>query len=262
MPSLREQQRRFADALLGSAEAAAQLALAHGADAQERLAIYRHNVLANYRNALGASYPVVCRLVGAAFFDTAVDAFVQAWPSTSGDLNEYGAEFGDFLARYPYARTLPYLPDVGRLEWAIDEARRAPDCTSSPQQVLDALAATAPELLSEIGIALARSCDLVASWFPILRIWRVNQPGFEGDDRVDLDAGADRLLVRRDADGVAIVSLDLATFRFLHRLASGSTLGDALAAAQAADAAFDLGAALSTHIAAGTLACVEARPVR
>ena len=74
-----------------------------------------------------ATYRVVRELVGAPFFDAAVDAFVRAHPSTGGDLNVYGGEFADFLAAYPHARDLPYLPDVARLEWALDEAHRAAD---------------------------------------------------------------------------------------------------------------------------------------
>ena len=63
----------------------------------------------------GATYPVVLRLVGAPFFNAAVDAFVHAHPSTSGDLNVYGDAFGDFLAGYPHAG-----------EPALSARRRAP----------------------------------------------------------------------------------------------------------------------------------------
>ena len=109
----------------------------------ERIGIYRRTIATNYRNALGATYPVVRRLVGTPFFDAAVDAYVEAHPSRSGDLNEYGATFGEFLGGYEPASDLPYLPDVARLEWAIDEANRAADSLASPDDVLRELAAVA-----------------------------------------------------------------------------------------------------------------------
>src|SRR5262249_36899713 len=146
MLSLREQQRRFAEAILGSGDTALPIRLL-GEDVAARVSIYRNNVYANYRNALRASYPVICRLVGKAFFDTAVDAYVRARPSTSGDLNVLGGDFGDFLASYPHAKNLLYLADVARLEWLIDEAQRVPERTGIPQEVLSALAGIAPELL-------------------------------------------------------------------------------------------------------------------
>ena len=93
MSSLRELQERMAQALAGPSPASA-------AWPAERIAIYRRNIAANYRNALAASYPVVRRLTGAAFFGAAVDAYVVAHPSRSGDLNVYGDAFGDFLVQY------------------------------------------------------------------------------------------------------------------------------------------------------------------
>jgi len=86
MPSLFEIQRGMAAAtLFGDRAALASLGIVAGTmSAAERIDIYRNNVLGNYRNALAATFPVVKRLVGAAFFDTAVDAFVRAhWDTLS-----------------------------------------------------------------------------------------------------------------------------------------------------------------------------------
>ena len=100
------------------------------------IAPYRHSIRRNYRNALGATYRVVKRLVGEPFFNAAVDAYVAAHPSGCADLNVYGDRFDRFLADYPPARTLPYLPDVARLEWAIDRVHNAAETFTSPQDVL------------------------------------------------------------------------------------------------------------------------------
>ncbi len=101
------------------------------------------------------------------------------------------------------------------------------------------------------------SCRLVASPFPILRIWQVNQPDHEGDDWVDLDAGADALLVRREEAGASLSQLAPGEHAFVAALVAGAPLGAALDAAQAADAAFDLGAMLRKHIASGTIVGVR-----
>jgi hypothetical protein len=44
----------------------------------------------------------------------------------------------------------------------------------------------------------------------VLRIWQVNQSGWNGDDSVDLDAGADRLHIYREQGEVLIEPLDAA----------------------------------------------------
>ena len=260
MLSLREQQLRFAEAILDGADGIPPIGLFRPDDVESRVAIYRNNVFSNYRNALGASYPVVCRLVGKAFFDAAVDAFVRSRPSTSGDLNAYGGDFSDFLAGYPYAAGLAYLADVARLEWAIQQAQQASESERTPQEVLSALAAIDSELLPSITIGLHPSCGLIASPFPLLHIWRVNQPSFAGDQHVDLGEGCDRLLVCRDANTVRIERLDAGTFALLRSLQSANALGAAIDVAQQADPAFELGPALSAHIGAGTITFIDVEP--
>lgn len=165
MPSLRELQHRFSDAVLASDATALAFAQGDLATATERMAIYRRTIRSNYRNALGASYPVVKRLVGIAFLNAAVDAYVLAKPSQSGDLNVYGETFGDFLAQYAPAAPWPYLPDVARLEWAIDEANRAADSTATPDRVLGALTVLPAERLPGLTLTLDPSCRLIASRF-------------------------------------------------------------------------------------------------
>lgn len=242
MPSLRELQTRFAATLFTDA-----------GDPGERMAIYRNTVFANYRNALGATYPVVRQLVGVPFFNAAVDAHVLAHPSTGGDLNVYGDRFGDFLASYPHAKDLPYLPDVARLEWAVDEASRAADIDGTPAQVLADLAAVPGGEVARQHFTLDPSCRLIASDYPVLRIWHVHQPGFDGDVHVEFGVGKDWLLVRREAGLVVVERLSAADFAWLQALAAHADLATALEAAVAADATFDLGSALRESIADSTI---------
>jgi hypothetical protein len=238
LPSLRERQARFASALL-----------ADDADGGDCLAIYRNSVCANYRKALGATYRVVSQLVGEPFFHAAVDAYVRATPSTGGDLNVYGESFAEFLAAYPHAVDLPYLPDVARLEWAIDEAGRAADADGTPEAILDALATIPAQRITALGFALDPSCRLLASPYPVLRIWQVHQPGFAGDRAVAFDAATDHLLARREAGVVVVLRLTPGDFALLQALAGGEDLAAALDAAVAAEPAFDLGTSLRNCIA-------------
>jgi len=242
MPSLRDLQHRFAAAIVADA-----------AEGDARVAVYRNAVRANYRNALGATYRVVRELTGAPFFNAAVDAYARAHPSAGGDLNVYGGTFGDFLAAYPYARDLPYLPDVARLEWALDEAHRAADGDGSPERTLADLARVPGNAIAALRFALDPSCRLLRSPFPILRIWQVHQEGFAGDARVQFDAGTDFALVTRDATGVGAQRVAGGEFAWLAALLAGADLAAALDAALAADATFDLGTALRARIADATL---------
>lgn len=250
MPSLHEWQRAFsAAAIFSDAAAMASLGVVGGELGPEaRIDIYRANVLGNFRRALAASYPVVKRLVGAAFFNAASDNFVRGHPSTRGDINRYGADFAQFLNTYPPARDLKYLADVARLEWAIDQAGIARDAASLD---LAALAEVPPELHGELRFSLHPSVRFIVSMFPILHIWRANQPGSSADESIELAEGGDTLLVlRRPADvgGIAIERISHAEHLLLALLAAGRTLDEAAGRCMAVSPEFDLAAALRSHV--------------
>ena len=257
MPSLRELQRDFAATLFAGDGAAPPFATVPADRAAERIAVYRRALFANYRNALAATYAVVQRLVGAPLFNAAVDAFVARNPSTSGDLNIYGDTFGVFLASYAPAAEFPYLADVAALEWAQDEANRALDSESSPRDVLAELTIMATAQLPGALLTLAPSCRLVDSRYPILRIWQANQGDCTARERIALDGGPDRLLIRRESDGVTIERVVAGEYAWLAALAAGLSLGEAIEAAQDADASFDLGTALRARIEHGAIAGVS-----
>jgi len=257
MRSLREVQRGFTAAVLfGDSAALADLGIvAGGLDPAARIGVYRNNVLGNYRHALAATYPVVRRLVGGASFDALIAAFVRAHPSLHGDVNRYGGDMARFLATYPPAQALVYLPDVARLEWAIDQANIAAD---SPPLDLAALATVPLAAMGGLRFALHPSVQIVKSPYPIFRIWQVDQPAYEGDDRVDLGEGGDLLLVRRAPDGVVIERLAAGEHAFLVALARNRRLDEAEKRGADAEAAFDVAEVLKRHVAAQTIVAFRA----
>jgi len=188
------------------------------------VAVYRRNMLANLGGALAATFPVVERLVGGAFFREAARRYVLAHPSRSGDLNEYGEGFAGFLESYPHARSLAYLPDVARLEWACHECYQAADGGALD---LAALAAVAAEAYPRIRFSLHPAVRLVRSDHPVEAIWSANQGGRDGTP--DRDAGADFALVRREQGSVRVRAIEEAEWRFLESLGAGATLEQASA---------------------------------
>src|SRR5258708_8332119 len=81
------------------------------------MAAYRRNVFGNWSGALANAYPIVRKIVGGEFFDAMAREYAREHPSTSGDLNEFGARLPGFVAACPHTRDLPYMPDVSRMEW-------------------------------------------------------------------------------------------------------------------------------------------------
>ncbi|HEY2863532.1 MAG TPA: DNA-binding domain-containing protein [Casimicrobiaceae bacterium] len=257
MPSLRELQRGMSAAtVFGDHAALAALGIVPGTmGAAARIAIYRNNILGNYRKALAATFPVLRQLVGAAFFNAVVDAFVRAHPSTRGDVNCYGGELPRFLSTYGPARGLAYLPDVARLEWWIDQAAIAADV---PAFDIAALAALPEEAHAGLRFVLHPSAQLLESRYPILHIWQVNQPDCAGAESVDLGEGGDSLLIARGERGVGVERLSPGESALLRSFAAKLALDTAAHRASEAEPAFDLPAALRRHVANRVLVAFRA----
>jgi hypothetical protein len=229
---LLEVQREFRAAMLDDdAGPVAGRVCADGLEASARLAVYRHHVVSSLTAALESTYPVVTRLVDARFFHFAADRYIRTHPPASPCLFEYGAALADFLAEFEPSRRLAYLPDVARLEWAMNVARHAPDAVPIGRAAL----ARRPRA------ALHPSVTLLQSPWPIDALWRANQPD-ASDDRVDLDAGGVRLQIWRAGDDVLFRALSPAAFVLREAIARTGSLEDAAAEALALDAGLDLAA--------------------
>ena len=233
----------------GDARAAAPLLAGPGLAPAARLQIHRNHHRVSLTAALAATYPVVARLVGAPCFAGLAREFILLSPPASPCLFEYGAGFARYLAAVPLLMELPYLPDVARLEWAMNAARHAADAPRLPDE---ALAPLHDSCFAEVVVTLHPSVRLLASPYPLERIWRANQPEADPEATIALDHGAVRLLVYRDRDDdVAWAPLSVGAFSFLAALREGRTLGRAWTRAGADEAAFDGSRFLAGLIAAG-----------
>jgi hypothetical protein len=250
MPSLRELQDDVRAALLGDDARAAQEVVADGLAPAARLAIYRHHALTSLTAALEATFPVVVRLVDARFFRFACDRYIRAAPPAGPCLFEYGATFPDFLAGFEPCRHLAWLPDVARLEWAMNAALHAPDTVPL---TADALRARPAGTLETADLALQPSVTLLASPWPVDTIWRANQA--DGEGVAELEAGGVRVCVWRLGDEVVFRRLSPAAFAFRRAVAAGSRLAAAAAAALEAEPEVELARLLRDALDEQVLQC-------
>ncbi len=223
MSPLARLQSDFLAAILdGQTEAIAGRVRAGRVSPAERLEAYRRNVAGTLRAALAAAYPVVERLVGAAFFTEAAARYARAHPSASGDLHRFGDGFAQFLAAYPHGREVACLADVARLEWAWHECFHAADGGS-----LDfaALAAVPAARHGEIRFHLHPAVRLVQSPHPVLAIWEANQPGRDGIPA--RSEWGERVLVHREDYAVRLRAAAADEWSLLAGFARGATLEEA-----------------------------------
>lgn len=231
-----------------AAMAAALLDPARPGHADRRFAVHRNNVVAGLVDALAETYPAVARLVGRDFFRAMAAAFVRARPPRSPVLLLWGGDFADWLAGFPPAATLPYLPDLARLEWARCEAYHAVDAAPADP---DRLSGLPPERLATARLVAHPSLRLIASRFAVVSLWI----DVTGARRGGLDlTQPETALVARPGLDVETRALPPETVDFLRRVRDGKPLG-ALAEA-AALGPFDLSEQIAAAFACGLIADV------
>lgn len=255
MLELHELQQRIAAAVVdGDSRGLTQSIIDDAPGTTARLGIYANHYRVTLIDALTATFTVVNQLLGGPFFRMIVGRYVREKPPARPCLFEYGGEFPAFLDCLPEARSLVYLADVARLEWAINEAWHAPDAS---KRVEHAAAWMTAGGFSDIHLCLHPSCRLIASPFPVDRIWQVHQSACGARDTVDLDAGGVWLLVHRQEDEVGWIELAPADFAFLDRLMMNQSLNEALTLAGAVDQGFDPNALLAALIEGGLVSSIS-----
>jgi hypothetical protein len=231
--------------------ASAEFVIADGIAPDSRLSIYRNTYIGNLIGALRISYPAVRRLVGEEFFEGTAHAFIDAHPPQGAYLNAYGSELGNFLAQFPAAASLAYLPDVARLEWAVNDALHAEDASTLDPASLAALPADAdPRFIAHPSVRLLRT------QYPAYAIW--NATLGEDDDAlasIDLNEGSQFILVSRGAGGASVARISADEFRFAQTIFSGIALSRALGAVDS-----DMSSFLASHFTEGRFSGVHIEP--
>ncbi len=252
MSSLRRLEEQFAELMLNPGSTGVAPAVhERGIDPARRFRVYRNNIVTSLTAALRACYPVVERLIGEQCFRAVALSYLQGHPCPSGNLHDFGALFPRFLRGFaPGVKALVYLPDVARLEWARQMVYHAADTAPLDWQLLEAVPA---RRYGELRFAINPAVRLLVSPYPVLRIWDVNQPEYRGDQRVDLAAGGERVLVARRDLTLYMEGLCAGEFALLTALGAGKNLIEAAARALNLEPGFDLPAALQCYVRNQTL---------
>ncbi len=258
MLPLRDLQQSVRDYVLGAQSSS----IAHSfqspiVPAEDVLAIHRNNFRASLSEALGSIYPAVENLVGETCFNAIAGRFVERHPPDSPVLSAYGDAFPEFLDNQPSLSGIPYLGDVGRLEWAWNEAFHAADALAlTPEELCQA----ASDCWDDHGLILHPSVRLVASGYPVSRVWRMARHPGEHPDEIDLDNGPEHLVIVRPRFEVTVTAVDPGTFSLLRALKDGCGFHAAAEAALKTSPEFSLEGSLGSLLARGTFASFTTHP--
>ncbi|KQV66349.1 DNA-binding domain-containing protein [Rhizobium sp. Root1220] len=223
----------------------------NGKGAVKRYNVYRNNVTVSLIDTLVGIFPAVQRLVGPDFFRAMARFHLRATPPTSPLLFQYGHDFPDFIERYEYAQSVPWLADVARIERAWLDAYHAANV--GPVAAV-AVASVQPERLGDLLFTVHPATRIVRSAYPALTIFAAyRSEGPTGP--IETSEPEDALITRPDME-VVVRHLPPGGAEFLISLIAGKPLG--LAAATAVDAcpSFDIAASIAGMIESGVFCAI------
>ncbi|MGH6874858.1 MAG: HvfC/BufC family peptide modification chaperone [Aestuariivirgaceae bacterium] len=245
----------FAAALLDPNRATpAAVAGPNGKSARKRYNVYRNNITVSLIEALAAVFPATMRITGTDFFRAMARFHVRVAPPTSPLLFEYGHDFPDFIERYEYARSMPWLADVARIELAWLQAYHAADAEALPVQ---ALACVPVERLADTVLTPHPATRILRSGHPAVTIFAANRND-ASVGRIETIEAEDALLTRPCLE-VIVRRLPPGGAIFLTGLMAGEPLGAAAAKALVDSPAFDLSANIAGMLNAGVFAAIRER---
>lgn len=154
-------QNQFIDAIYNQKPEILALIKNGKAPKEELLDIYQNNLYSTLTNALRITYARVYQFVGEKNFKKFCQEFIKENRSRSGNLDDYGQNFADFLAR----KNENFLSDLAKLEWFKQQSYLAKDL---PEFDLEELQKLPTEKLFDVKFQLHSSCFLLGSNYNLL----------------------------------------------------------------------------------------------
>lgn len=221
-----------------------------------RLQIYRNNVIGSLAVAMQLTYPLIVILTGESFAENVMRSFVRENPPREACLARYGEGFDEYIESYEPARGLPYLADVARLEWAMNESFYARDDSALDPSDLQNVPGSE---LADMALRLRSSVRLMESRWPLPAIREFClQEKRDESQTLDLDQGSCKVMVYRPFLSAEIELLDPAEYDFLKGVSEGSPLGDILESVLQTHPDFDFQAFLQKHLRLETFSSIQA----
>lgn len=170
MTDLLSLQRNFAKHIFAKSNHDILKQVAHSnLEALARLNIYRNNVVGNFESILSSIFVVTKKILGEKKFEKLIEKYCQKFPSKSGDLNEFGKEFPQFLCSHKPL----FLKDLAQLELFYHQSYFI--AASGTKFDLKKFQKLSEENFSDLIFTLNLSCVLFSSKFAIFSIWQKEQ---------------------------------------------------------------------------------------
>ena len=188
---------------------------------EQLLGLYRNNFYMSFRDYLLACFPSVEALVGDEFFEQLTKAFTKDKSLECASIEFYGAQFADYIETCEQTKSLPYLADVARFDWAVDRAKAVIAFNEFP---FEQLAKLSQQQQLSVVFTTAENTSLLASQSPIFDIWCGVQKG--DVDGIDMQQSQSIVIYPSATHGAQYLNLTVQQYEFILAVYRGDSLQD------------------------------------
>lgn len=86
---------------------------------EKRFEVYRGNLISSLTDVVTSTYELITALTGEDFASSMAREYILQNIPERANMNTYGGTYAEFIESFNPAQSLPYLPDIARLEWAM-----------------------------------------------------------------------------------------------------------------------------------------------
>lgn len=235
MKTLEQIQKDFCDAILH--QKSSDYHFISSSNPMDRVSIYKNTIFDALRKALAVTFPGVWILLGEECADNLARAFcsIDANLPFSGCLDDWGAQFPDFIYQQESLKNLSYLKDFAEYEWLKHLSYSA---ASVMMLESDALVSIAEENVEALAFTLHPSVFIMMSQFALDEIvGLIENPGYATVNSISKKTYA---LVARPYYTVLTFWVGADLWLFIDALLKGNALGESFQAVKNEFQDFDL----------------------
>jgi hypothetical protein len=208
--------------------------------AQERLDIYAQMYCARLLDALLEDFPRATAIIGEAQFRELGRTYLRQYPSIHPSLRYLGDHFPQFVTTHHVSTSLPFLPDLVRLERTRVNLFDAPDAEPLRSEDLQTIL---PEAWATIRFRIIPALEILSCVWPVHRIWQ--DEAFTKSDNIQPESTI--LRIWRQDFSVYQVSMDAVEHAALAALSAGEPFAAVCEAmAPLVDASEDISATIGS----------------
>ncbi|WP_022942071.1 DNA-binding domain-containing protein [Psychromonas hadalis] len=219
---LRQLQKQFSESLLYQHEnILEQIKERKSINSEQRLQVYRNSFIMGVTEALATTYQHTVALVGEDFFNAVSRQFILNQPPIENNIIVYGDGFSDYLDRLPQLKKMPYISEMARFEWLLEQTSNI----EVENKSLDVarLAEVDDEQLEQLQFSIPKQITLFQSEQNINQLYKmiINNAVIESNLNIPC-----YLALKKQPDfRIELITLNKDQFLLLDQIKAGKCLG-------------------------------------